>query len=73
MTLMYYTQNILSCNAITELGDTSLSWFEDLTESNLRSNLSRERDENVSWSEGEKIWSPCPRGGVAAIKGWKRC
>ncbi|RUS89295.1 hypothetical protein EGW08_002969, partial [Elysia chlorotica] len=59
---------LLSDAIIEELGETSLSWFEDLSESSVSGNSSSQKGENVSLSESERNWSPCPRGGLAAIR-----
>ncbi|GFR93052.1 breast cancer type 2 susceptibility protein [Elysia marginata] len=64
-----HEENLLSEAVLEDLGDTSLSWFEDLTETFLSTASSREKDESISLSNVEKIWSPCPRGGVATVRG----
>ncbi|GFO09535.1 breast cancer type 2 susceptibility-like protein [Plakobranchus ocellatus] len=63
-------EDLLPESIVEALGDTSLSWFDDLTEASLNFPSANGKDEDGTFSvDGEKMWSPCPRGGVAIIKG----
>ncbi|XP_012941553.1 serine-rich adhesin for platelets [Aplysia californica] len=59
-------KNKLSCEVLAALGDTSLSWFDDLTAAHIDAQATRKDAERQVQDESE-FWSPCPRGGVFSV------